>query len=379
MAQTGPSLLSASDLEPLRGLEHRLPTLGRGELGRLLMPFVHRLQEPLPSAQVPEVVDAALSLCRRLYANARSGDALPLARAVLAQSAIARDPALERRAATACGLLSADTADIVGAIEHHVRALRLAAGDPVEMARVWNNIGMAMGIAGNYELAGRCYQRALNLLEGKPDAVVERYAAHGNLAESLFQVGAYEEGLRFGYRALEEQGHDQDRHAALLVRRNVVRLLVALGQFEEAAPHVTEALALADELRTPRALIAAQTARAVHELAIGRTDVALTRLEQALSRAREVPAALRDTLACVIHAEETAAIRSARCCAWASFRTTCTARRSSARASTSSLRACRRGRGPRSTSSRSRRGRGWCRKWLRRISPRAGAHSNAWA
>ena len=306
MAQSGPTL-TASDIEPLRGLEHRLPTLGRGELGRLLMPFVHRLQEPLPTAQVPEVVDAALSLCRRLYANARSGDALPLARAVLVQSTLACDPALERRAATACGLLSADTADIVGAIEHHVRALRLA-GNAVEIAGVWNNIGMAMGIAGNYELAGRCYQRALNLLEGEPDAAYERYVACGNLAQSQFQVGAHEEGLAFAQRALSEQApafRDRDSHVALFLRRNVVRLLVALGRFEEADPHVAEALALADELRTPRALIAAQTARAVHELAIGRTDVALTRLEQALNRAREVPAALRDTLACVIHAEET--------------------------------------------------------------------------
>ena len=309
MAHSGPSLLSASDLEPLEGLEHRLPTLGRGELGRLLMPFVHRLQEPLPAAQVPEVVDAALSLCRRLYANARSGDALPLARAVLAQSAIARDPALERRAATACGLLSADTADIVGAIEHHVRALRLAAGDPVEMSGVWNNIGLAMGIAGNYELAGRCYQRAVDLLEAEREPVYTRYAACVNLAQSNFQVGAFEEGLGFAHRALNEQCtrfREQDLHVALLLRRNLARLLVAVGRFEEAGPHVAEALAIADELRTPRALIAAQTARAVHELAIGRTDVALTRLEQALTRAREVPAALRDTLACVIQAEETA-------------------------------------------------------------------------
>jgi putative two-component system response regulator len=309
MTPSDPVLQSTSPVEPLRSLERRLPSLDRGELGRLLQPFVHRLQEPLPPAEVPEVVDAALALCRRLYSNARSGDALPLARAVLVQSTLARNPRLERRASTACGLLSADTADLVGAIEHHVRALRLAEGDPVEMSGIWNNIGLAMGIAGNYEMAGRCYQRALNFLECLPAPVYARYAACVNLAQSHFQIGGFEEGLQFACRALHEQTPDfreQDLHVALLLRRNLVRLLVALGRFAEAEPHVAEALALAEQLRTPRALIAASTARAVHELAIGRTDVALTRLEHALSRAREVPAALRDTLACVIRAEETA-------------------------------------------------------------------------
>ncbi len=309
MAHSEDLASSAAALEPLRGLEHRLPDLGRGELGRLLLPFVHRLHEPLPAGDVPQVADAALALCRRLYANARSGDALPLARAVLVQSELARDPVLERRAATACGLLSADTADIVGAVEHHVRALRLAADDPVEMGRVWNNIGLAMGIAGNYELAGRCYLRALDLLERNGLAAYERYAACVNLAQSNFQVGAFQEGLVFAQRALAEQLPDfreREPHSAIVLRRDLVRLLVAVGRFEEAEPHVAESVALADRLRTPRALIAAQTARAVHELAIGRTDVALTRLEHALARAREVPAALRDTLACVIQAEESA-------------------------------------------------------------------------
>jgi hypothetical protein len=69
---------------------------------------------------------------------------------------------------------------------------------------------------------------------------------------------------------------------------------------------VAEAAALADRIRTPRALIAAATARAVHELATGGTDVGLTRLEKALSHARQVPGALRDTLACTIAAEEAA-------------------------------------------------------------------------
>ena len=55
-----------------------------------------------------------------------------------------------------------------------------------------------------------------------------------------------------------------------------------------------------------RSLIAAATGRASYEVATGQADIALTRLEDALARARSVPAALRDTLACAVRAEEAA-------------------------------------------------------------------------
>ena len=299
----------AALLEPLRRAEARLAVIPRAELAHLLGPVIERLHERLPAGEAAGVADAALAFCRRLYANARSGDALPLARAVLAQAALAGDAALERRAATACGLLSADTADLVGAIEHHVQALRLAGDDRIEASGVWNNIGLAMGIAGNYEMAARCYHRSIQLSESQKEPVYSRYMAYMNLAHALLQVDMLEEGLRYGHMALREQTRafrERDLHSALLLQRNLVRLLVAAHRHAEAEPHVSQAGALAEQIRTPRALVAAATTRAVYELADGRTDVALTRLEQAVTGARGVPAALRDTLACAMGAEELA-------------------------------------------------------------------------
>src|SRR5215831_9132870 len=162
------AVCDVSLLEPLRQAEGRLATIPRTELAALLAPLVERLHDDLP-ASAAQVPDAALAFCRRLYANARSGDALPLARAVLVQADIRGDLGLERRAATACGLLSADTADLVGAIEHHVHALRLCGSDHIEASGVWNNIGLAMGIAGNYEMAARCYQRSIQLSEAEKE------------------------------------------------------------------------------------------------------------------------------------------------------------------------------------------------------------------
>lgn len=281
--------------------------VSEGSVGVLL----ERLRAPLPAADVESAVDAALATCRRLYGNARSKDALPLAQAALAQSTLAGGHYRILRAATACGLLSADMADLVGAIEYHVQALRIGMADEnrVEMSRSWGNIGHAIGISGNFAMAARCYQRSLALVEPKPEPVSSRYTACTNLADCCFQLGRIEEGVEFGERALREMTpafRDQDPYGAILLRRNLVRLHVAAGRLGEAEKHVAEALVLAGSTPSPRARIAADITRAAYELARGRADVALTRLDQVLARAREVPATLRDTLVCVIRAEEVA-------------------------------------------------------------------------
>lgn len=309
-----PAISVASKLSIVQGLhalEPRLGELGRAELHEALAPMVERLHDTLPAEEVAPAVQEALALCRRLYAGARSGDGLNLARAALAQATIAADVKLQRLAGIACGLLAADAADIVTAIEHHVRVLRLAAASDnrVEMGSAWNNLGTAMGIAGNYEMAARCYLRCLGLLEAETDPIYGRFAACGNLADSMYQVGSFGDGLVYAERALLEQTpafSEADPHSALLLRRTLVRLLVASDRVAEARPHVLEAVSIAERTRTPRAVIAAATTRAVYELAVGQTDLALTRLDQALSKARQVPAALRDTLAVVIRAEEAA-------------------------------------------------------------------------
>ncbi|HXZ50006.1 MAG TPA: HD domain-containing phosphohydrolase [Usitatibacter sp.] len=275
----------------------------------MLSPVVERLREPLPPGELATAARYAIDFCRELYGNARSGDALPLARAVLFQASMANDPVLERRACNVCGLLAADTGDVVEAVEHYVKALRVAGGDRFESSGIWNNIGLAMGIAGNYEMAGRCYQRAIDLVGTGAGPLYVRYAACINLAQSQLETGAHREGLSSAERAKSEetaQLRAADAMGPLRLRRNLVRLLVALGRIPEAEPYVSEAAALGKAIGTPRAAIAAALARSAYELAAGRTDVALTRLEAALTRAREVPAALRDTLASLARAEEEA-------------------------------------------------------------------------
>jgi putative two-component system response regulator len=298
-------------LEILPALEARLPQLDRRELAEAMAPLLSRLQERIPDDHRASVADAVMGFCRRLFAGARSGDALPIARGLLAQAILADDAVLERRASGVCGLLSADTADVVGAIGYHTRALQLAEAErmPVDQSTAWNNIGLAFRVAGNTERAVQCYRRAYATVEGIPSPLHVRYTVCSNLASGLYHLGEIDAGWRFGMQALDESAPAwaaQDPNAAIQLRRNLVRLLIARGEVAQARDHVEQVAALAAGTTSPRALIAAATTRATYEMATGSIDIALTRLEDALARSRSVPAALRDTLGCLVRAEEAA-------------------------------------------------------------------------
>ena len=289
----------------------RLAALRRLDLRHALSPHVAALRRATASRDGREHAEQALATCRSLYAQGRSDEGLALAASALACARRIGDPVLLRRALNTCGILSADAFDIVGALEYHLQSLKVTSQqrDMAEQAGVWNNVGLAMALAGSPGMAACAYRRALQTAQDVPGPAHARYAACCNMANSLFHVGEYEEGLRYGTRALQEMTPEfatQDPNSVILLRRNLVNLLVALSRADEARAHVDDIVRLAARNKSPRAYIAAATARAVHELATGHLDVALTRLDQALACARETPPALRDTLVCLIRAEEAA-------------------------------------------------------------------------
>jgi HD-GYP domain-containing protein (c-di-GMP phosphodiesterase class II) len=279
------------------------------ELGGVLGSAAHRLQEALPEPDSGEAIDLALASCRTLYSVGRSAEAIDLARAALSQARRGTPSARIYRALAACGILCADAFDSVGAIEFHGQALKLADQEklPIEVSKAWNNIGLALALAGSPTMAVRAYARAVEAVEGIEGPLYARFGACSNRANKLFQLGAHEEGLAIALRAVDELTPEfavKERHAVILLHRTLIQLLVATGRIAEAGQRVEQLVALASQAQDPRAFIAASTARAAYELAIGREDVALTRLERALEKAREYPACLDDTLICLIHAEE---------------------------------------------------------------------------
>lgn len=296
-------------LDTLRSLDLRtLSGLERTELSTRLTPVIEALRCGGDIGAAKAIADAALRACPQLHTCARSREALTLAREVLAFARSCRDEVLQRRALSTCGILCTDLGDPVAAIDHQVDALRLAGEDRAAASRGWGNIGLAMSAAGHPAMAARCYERALAVLEGAQAAEVDRYVSLLNLAHMQFETGEYEDGLVSAYLALNAEGSmvQRDPMMVLRLRRNLVRLLVAVGRVDDAEPHVLDATLLAQRIGTPRAMIAASLASAVYDLARGSQDVGLTRLDEALGQARRIPGQLRDTLASVVRAEEMA-------------------------------------------------------------------------
>lgn len=270
-----------------------------------------RMRAPQAEADAAAACKIALRLCQRLYGHARSFDGLPFGDANLALAACTHDTTLLRWSHTACGLLLGDTADIAGAIEHHAEALRLAAADSdhVAMSRVWNNIGLAFCISGNFSLAASCFRRVLALLNSESAPVFSRYSSYNNLAHCLYHLDEITEGIHFARQALKEMTPEffqQDPHSAVLLHRNCIKLYLAAGNTQQAKLHVDQLQKLVEAAPSPRGAIAAATSQAAYEMMMGEHDIGLTRLDQALVQARAVPATLRDTLASVIRAEEQA-------------------------------------------------------------------------
>ena len=297
----------------LEGAEARLLDPAQPDSDRSFEKLLQQMRAPQPQEQARAASVAALQLCQHLYANARSFDALPFARANLVLAEKSADAALVRRSHTACGLLLADTADIAGAIEHHVVALGLASrnDDAVEMSRVWNNIGTAFLVSGNFVFAAACFRRTVKLLHSQSAHIFSRFAAYGNLAHCFFQLDDLHACEHFALLGIQEMTlgiATQDPYSALLLHRNYVRLLLALGRHNEAKTQVEVTLGLAEKTGTPRASIAAAMAQGAYDIASGDIDLGLTRLDCALVLSRSIPATLRDTLVCVIRAQEKAGL-----------------------------------------------------------------------
>ena len=268
---------------------------------------LHAIRE---GAALATAVPIAIRLCRQLHTQGRSFEAVPIAHAIHERSVDLGATDLAQPTANACGLLALDTADYAGAIDFHGRALAFAdeAKDRGASSRVWNNIGCVLNGVGQYDSAMHCFQRALEKVEEITTPQFSRFSAYGNLSSCELQLGDVKSGLFFAEHALSElqktNGDESfDLHSQILLHRNLVRLLIGDGRVKEAEAHAQQALLLSRRGGL-RSAIAAATTLAIVEIATGKFDVALTRLDRSLAESRAMWPAFRDTLACTIRAEE---------------------------------------------------------------------------
>jgi len=294
-------------LEELTQLDVRLATASSATSTDSLLAVSRRLRDSQDAQEINRCGIAALTLCQSLYHQGRSIDALPLALALHERT---RDPQFGEiclRASLTCGLLMGDTGDFASALDYQSAALVHATntGNMLGASRAWNNIGVAFAGSGHETQAVAAYSRAVECVEDVSGPVVSRFSAYMNLA-SRHTTLDNAECLRFAKLAFSEIDAgllNVDDYSLALLRRTVVRLYVQVGRLADAERHLQALSEFAKRSASVRATIAAETAVAAVELVRGQADIALTRLEHALTSSRTTLPVLRDTLACLVRAE----------------------------------------------------------------------------
>jgi tetratricopeptide (TPR) repeat protein len=301
--------MSSADL--LADLEAMMAVNVHGASRADWMGTANRVLMEKDGATVSKAGPLALKICQRLYGQARSFDALPISLAVFQRASDVGNARLIHNSAVVAGLLSSDSADFAGALDFHIRALEIdhTLGDHIGASRSWNNVGSALCGVGRHELASVSFRRALGSLSNEDGPQFSRYGALANLAQCDLHMGELERGLESARLALEELERGRSKFPAdpfseLLLRRNLVRLHVAQGNLDGADAQIDVARTLAAQDGGARASIAVATCLASIEVARGRFDIAGTRLESCLATARPILPALRDTLACIVRADE---------------------------------------------------------------------------
>jgi putative two-component system response regulator len=216
-----------------------------------------------------------------------------------------------RKALTFHGILLADTGNIATAVECYAEALDIAERlHEVQVeAPVWLNLGTALGHAGQLSEAVACFERVVSLADQEPAIASRKPLALANIAGICLYLEDHAKGLRSIKAAIECAGEPKnatDRMNRVLAECSYTRLLLEVDNFDRAKERCELAKRYAHESKSERAELQAALAEGLCEVQAGLIDVGVSRLSQALDRARVLKSALRDALLAMVKAQEVA-------------------------------------------------------------------------
>ncbi|HXF47646.1 MAG TPA: HD domain-containing phosphohydrolase [Burkholderiaceae bacterium] len=259
----------------------------------------------------PARVECLLAIAQHLYLTGQ-----PLAAVVPAKEAsdFARqtsDAALLRKALTFEGIVLADSGNLPGAIESYATALEIASElkEVRAEASVWLNLGGALIYAGQYHDGVACMDRVIALANEYSSLEFMRGPAFTNIALACLYLEDLGKGLRAAKAAtdlLNEPKTATELHHRVLAETHYTRLLIEAQGLQQAKERCELAKRYAKESRSERNELMAALAEGLYEVHAGMVDVGLSRLTQALERARILKSMLRDALIAMVKAHEVA-------------------------------------------------------------------------
>jgi len=285
---------------------------GPGPQTPLLFSNAHLALRKLPRSVVTKSrVDALLSVSQFLYVSGQPFEGLDAASDAVVCGRELGDANSLRRALTFHGIILADTGNLPGAIECYAEALETAqrCGDAVGEGSVWNNLGGALLYAAQYSDAIECFERAISLSVNEPRLATLRLQALSNVALACLHLEDYGKGLRTAKAAVEaadEPKTPTELLSRVLSESYYTRLLLEVDSLERAKERCELAKRYAKQSKSERAELIAALSEGLYEVHAGVIDIGLSRLSQALERARIMKSALRDALAAMVKAHEVA-------------------------------------------------------------------------
>jgi putative two-component system response regulator len=258
---------------------------------------------------IDQAMAIGLRVCQRLYSQGQANLGKDFAISLNLHRDACTQTDTRRRLATAAGLLTMYAGDTTSALEFHSAALQYAKqiGTVDESVRALNNIGSAWLHAGCYGDAVQSYELAVDAARSVTTPLFSRYSALTNLAQCRLYSGEINAGLvdaRAALREISASPDMVDKSSQILLHRNIIRLLLESDNIGQTDLHVSKVMSLAAADGSMGARIASVMSQALVNIANGENDIARTRFELVLEHSRYSWADLRDTLACVVRAEE---------------------------------------------------------------------------
>lgn len=214
-----------------------------------------------------------------------------------------------RRALSSLGAIQADTGNLPLAIESCAEALAVAQeiGDRRGEAAVWNNLGSALCWSAQYDDGIMCLERVVELSAFDPTLQTTKVKSLTNIAAAKFHLEDYRGALQALNAASASAGEPKsvEDYVDVAIRNlHATTTFLALDNMQKAREHSLVARRAAAQAAIPRADICACIAEGLYEVHAGMTDIGLSRLTNALEKARLVRGMLRDTLIALVKAYE---------------------------------------------------------------------------
>lgn len=257
-------------------------------------------------AAVPTRIECFLALAQIHHIATRTQAARAPARAAVDLALSIDDDPLLRRAWTFLGVIEMECGSLPSATACFSEALQVAQRLPdlAEASSVWNNLGLALQRASLNGEAMQCYQRALVLSQDSAVFAVAHRAALSNIASCAVHLDDVRSGLQAARRAIALNPEPADAAARLsraIAEGNHARLLLQIGEVEQAAAHAERAHHYAGTMPSGRGELLSALIRGLVAVHRNDADTGLALLKRALEVARQqVPSEVRDTLSACI-------------------------------------------------------------------------------